>query len=75
MAAANRIVVPRFSAAPPSYDQLDQERFRRLVRDGFVGVDEYVQRAIAQYGIDATPTDGDVLTWNGTTMEAEWQTP
>ena len=71
MASASRVFIPEFPAAAPAYDSLDEGTFRKLVRDGFAGVEEYVQRAVSQYDIENAPSDGDVMTWNDTTKKWE----
>lgn len=70
-----QIVVPTFPDAPPEYERLNEEEFRKLVRDGFAGADEFVQRAISEYDVARNPQDGDVMTWNATTRRWEAVTP
>ena len=73
--ATARIVIPTFPEAPPAYERLNEEEFRKLVRDGFAGADDFVQRAIAEYYVEHDPQDGDVLTWNATTRRWEAVAP
>lgn len=77
MAGANRIVIPEFPLALPDYDALNEEEFRKLVRDGFAGVEEYTGRATREYGVDEAtpPADGDVLTWDGTNNKWSFAAP
>lgn len=48
MAGANRIIIPEFPHAPKEVDPGNEEDFRKLVRDGFAGVEEYVTRVMEE---------------------------